>query len=98
VVADKESQFIAPRSGNLLPTRGAVVTGSRREDAAVKLLDEVRRVARLRRFALETERCYARWIEQFIRFHKSPAGFRRPNAMGADEIERFLSHLAVQRP
>ena len=53
----------------------------------MKLLDEVRNVARLRRLALETERCYARWIEQYIRFHKTADGFRHPNAMGADEVE-----------
>ncbi len=54
----------------------------------MKLLDEVRRVARLRRLALETERCYARWIEQYIRFHKTAEGFRHPNTMGADDVER----------
>ena len=62
----------------------------------MKLLEEVRQVARLRRLALETERCYARWIEQYIRFHKTAAGFRHPNAMGADEVEGFLTFLAVQ--
>ncbi len=63
----------------------------------MKLLDEVRHVARLRRLALETERCYVRWIEQYIRFHKTPEGFRHPNTMGAAEVERFLTFLAVQR-
>jgi hypothetical protein len=63
----------------------------------VKLLDQVRHVARLRRLALETERCYVRWVEQYIRFHKTAEGFRHPNRMGADEIERFLTFLAVQR-
>ena len=32
----------------------------------MKLLDQVRNVARLRRLALETERCYVRWIEQYL--------------------------------
>lgn len=63
----------------------------------MKLLDEVRHVARLRRLALETERCYVRWIEQYIRFHKTAEGFRHPNTMGAEEVERFLTFLAVQR-
>jgi hypothetical protein len=63
----------------------------------VKLLDPVRPVARLRRLALETERCYVRWVEQYIRFHKTAEGFRHPNEMGAEEIERFLTFLAVQR-
>ena len=63
----------------------------------MKLLDEVRHVARLRRLALETERCYARWIEQYIRFHKTAEGFRHPNTMGAAEVEQFLTYLAVER-
>ena len=45
----------------------------------------------------ETERCYVRWIEQYIRFHKTAEGFRHPNTMGAPEVERFLTFLAVQR-
>ena len=63
----------------------------------MKLLDEVRHVARLRRLALETERCYVRWVEQYIRFHKTADGFRHPNTMSAAEVERFLTFLAVQR-
>jgi integron integrase len=63
----------------------------------VKLLDQVRHVARLRRLALETERCYVRWVEQYIRFHKTADGFRHPNTLGAEDVERFLTCLAVQR-
>ena len=44
-----------------------------------------------------TERCYVRWVEQYIRFHKTAEGFRHPNTMGAAEVERFLTFLAVQR-
>jgi Phage integrase, N-terminal SAM-like domain len=61
----------------------------------VKLLDEVDHVARLRRLALPTERCYVRWIEHYIRFHKTAEGFRHPNTMNADEVERFLTFLGL---
>ena len=63
----------------------------------MKLLEQVRDTLRVRRFALRTEQCYLRWIEQYIRFHKGPDGFRHPAEMGAAEIEQFLTHLAVQR-
>jgi integron integrase len=63
----------------------------------VKLLDQVRAVARLRCLALRTEECNARWIEYFIRFHKTTEGFRHPSTMAADEVEQFLTHLAVDR-
>ena len=31
------------------------------------------------------------------RFHKTAEGLRHPNTMSADEVERFLTYLAVQR-
>jgi hypothetical protein len=59
----------------------------------MKLLDQVREVARVRHHALSTERSYVHWIERYIRFH----GIRHPNAIGAPEVERFLTHLATTR-
>ena len=63
----------------------------------MKLLEQVRHVLRVRRFAIRTEECYLRWVEQFIRFHKGSEGFRHPADMGAAEVEQFLTHLAVRR-
>ncbi len=63
----------------------------------MKLLDQVRHALRVRRFAIRTEECYVRWVEQYIRFHKRPDGFRHPAEMGAAEVEQFLTHLAVER-
>ncbi len=56
-----------------------------------RLLDRLRRACRVRQFSPRTEDCYAAWAERFIRFH----GLRHPNTMGAPEIERFLTDLAV---
>lgn len=41
--------------------------------------------------SLRTERAYLHWIRRFIRFH----GRRHPRAMGQQEIEAFLTELAV---
>jgi integron integrase len=57
----------------------------------VKLLEQVRQLARVKHFSYRTEQCYVYWIERYIRFH----GIRHPNAMGAPEAEAFLTHLAV---
>jgi site-specific recombinase XerD len=38
-----------------------------------------------------------RWIEHFIRFHHGPDGWRHPSGLDATDVERFLTHLAVQR-
>jgi len=59
----------------------------------VKLLDQVREVARLRHLSLSTERTYVDWIKRYILFH----GKRHPSEMGEAEIRAFLSHLAVSQ-
>jgi len=58
-----------------------------------KLLDQVREVMRYHHYAIRTEQTYAKWILDYIRFN----GTRHPREMGKPEIERFLSHLAVNR-
>ncbi len=60
---------------------------------APRLLDEVRRVARLMHFSLRTEEVYVQWIRDYVRFHR----MRHPRLMGHPEVEAYLSHLAVQR-
>ena len=56
-----------------------------------KLLDQVRHQCRVRHRALSTEKSYVSWIRRFILFHNK----RHPLDMGADEVEAFLTHLAV---
>jgi integron integrase len=57
-----------------------------------KLLDQARSVARMRHLSLRTEEAYCDWIRRFILFHHK----RHPAEMGAEEIRRFLTHLAVE--
>ena len=56
-----------------------------------KFLDQVRRVARLRRYSRRTEDAYIGWIRRFILFHDT----RHPDEMGADEVIAFVSSLAI---
>ena len=63
----------------------------------MKLLEQVRQALRVKRYAYRTERCYLRWIEQYVRFHKTDQGFQHPALLGAAEVEGFLTHLAVER-
>jgi integron integrase len=56
------------------------------------LFDEVRRVLRLKHYSLRTEAVYLGWIRRFILAN----GRRHPRELGAPEIERFLSTLAVE--
>ena len=67
--------------------------GSKYTPKPGKLLGQVREVLRYHHYAIRTEKAYVSWILQFIRFN----GTRHPREMGKPEIERFLSHLSVNR-
>lgn len=56
-----------------------------------RLLDRVRAAVRLRHYSRRTEEVYIAWIRRYIFFH----GKRHPMDMGAPELTRFLSSLAV---
>ncbi|MDD2701408.1 MAG: integron integrase [Sideroxydans sp.] len=58
---------------------------------APKLLDQVRGKIRLKHYSIRTEQSYVDWIRRYILFH----GKHHPKDMGAQEIESFLTHLAV---
>ncbi|AWI76763.1 integrase [Parazoarcus communis] len=60
---------------------------------AVRLLDQVRESIRYKHYSYRTEQQYVYWVRFFVRFH----GLRHPREMGAPEVERFLSWLAVER-
>jgi len=57
-----------------------------------KLLDRLRAACRVRHCSLRTEEAYAAWVVRFIRFHR----LRHPLEMEAQEINAFLTHLAVE--
>ena len=59
----------------------------------VKLLDRMRAVLRTRHYSIRTEDTYVQWARRFIIFH----GKRHPSEMGSEEINAYLTHLAVQR-
>lgn len=58
-----------------------------------RLLDQVSEVMRYYHYSRRSEESYRRWIKQFILFNDK----RHPSELGKHEIERFLSHLAVNR-
>ncbi len=60
---------------------------------APRLLDQVRAAIRVRHMSLSTETAYVDWVRRFILHH----GKRHPKAMGAEEVESFLTHLAMER-
>jgi Phage integrase, N-terminal SAM-like domain len=57
-----------------------------------KLLEQVREAIRLKHYSYRTEQTYVQWIVRYILFHNK----RHPNDMGVQEIEEFLTYLAVE--
>lgn len=58
-----------------------------------RLMDQVRQRIRSLHYSLRTEEAYVHWIRRFILFHQK----RHPRELAAPEVERFLTHLAVDR-
>jgi integrase len=57
-----------------------------------KLLDQVRDKLRVKHYAIRTEATYVDWIKRYIYFHDK----RHPKDLGAQDVEAFLTHLAVE--
>jgi len=57
------------------------------------LIGLARERMRTRHLALRTEQAYLQWLQRYLAFHDG----RDPRALGASEVERFLTHLAVHR-
>jgi len=58
-----------------------------------KLLDRVRHAIRTRHYSPRTEEAYVHWIRRYIVFHEK----KHPSTLGAPDISRFLTWLAVER-
>lgn len=56
-----------------------------------RFLDQVRDQLRVRHYSIRTEEAYLGWIKRYILFH----GKRHPAEMGTEEVNKFLTHLAV---
>ena len=56
-----------------------------------RLLDQVRDRVRVKHYSIRTEQAYVDWVRRFVVF----SGLRHPNQMGREEVEAFLTHLAV---
>jgi len=62
-------------------------------EARPKLLDTVRDKIRAKHYSYRTEQQYIAWIRRFILFNDK----RHPAGMSGADVERFLTHLAVER-
>ncbi|MFC1976219.1 integron integrase [Chloroflexota bacterium] len=58
-----------------------------------KLLEQIRHTLRVKHYAYSTEKEYINWCKRYILFHDK----RHPQEMGKNEIEEFLTHLAINK-
>ena len=61
--------------------------------ASSKLLDEVRKVLRVKNYSYRTEKTYIHWIRKFILFSNK----KHPLQMGEPHINKFLNYLALNQ-
>ena len=57
------------------------------------LLDRLRDRIRLKHYSIRTEKAYLDWNRRFILFHNK----KHPRTLGVQEVEQFLTFLAVER-
>lgn len=74
------------------PNQGESTMPEQGSRSLAGLLDEVRSLMQTRHYSRGTIRSYCHWIQKFVRFHAS----RQPRELGEQEINRFLTHLAVE--
>ena len=63
------------------------------------LLDDARQLMRAKHMSIRTEKAYVDWMQRFLRFEKdrNQGDWRHPTEMGGAEINRYLTHLAVNQ-
>jgi site-specific recombinase XerD len=69
-----------------------LATAKSGQDKPPKLLEQVREVIRARHYSLRTEETSLSWMKRFILFH----GKRHPREMAGQEVQQFLSYVAVE--
>lgn len=57
-----------------------------------KLMEQVKTASRSRHYSRWTEQAYRNWLKRFIYFHR----VRHPGEMGENEINTFLTSLALK--
>jgi integron integrase len=64
----------------------------------MRIAEQAQQMMRAEHLSLRTEKAYLHWMEELFRFERHRCGrWVHPETMGSEEINRFLTHLAVKR-
>lgn len=61
--------------------------------AEIRLMDQMRRVLRAKRYSERTEQAYCLWVRRYIMFHDG----LHPSQLGEADVNSYLEHLAVEQ-
>ena len=61
--------------------------------AAFPLLETLARAIRAMQYSIRTEQAYVDWCQRFLAF----CGDKPTESLGVEDVQRFLTHLAVDR-
>lgn len=73
------------------PREEAVVCWMSSDARPQGLIQRYREELQVRHYARRTVQTDEQWLRRFLRFH----GLRHPREMGSEDVNAFLSHLAV---
>ena len=72
-------------------------TRQKRQRLKSKLLDDLVERILTKKFAKSTAETYRSWCADFLMFWFREGVWRHPKTMGRDEIQQYLTHLAIKR-
>jgi len=78
--------------------RSSAERGNASDSEWPRLGHQLRQLTRTLHMSGRTEEAQGHWLEEFIRFHRHrPGKWRHTLEMGSDEVNQFLTSLAVDR-
>jgi integron integrase len=63
------------------------------DSKSTRFMDQFRIFIRSKNLAYKTEKTYCRWVKAYIHYHNKT----HPNEMGVNEVNQFLTHLAIDK-
>src|SRR3990172_6150360 len=92
-VAEPSNRSALPEALQYTGSDPSIAKGDAMSKPTSEILASARQVLRRKHYSFRTEQSYLRWIDRYLQFHPG----RQPEAMGAPELEAYLTYLAVDR-